>query len=541
MNTETVALPFLALYAETHFRFFRFFPSYLFRKQPEILFDIPRRVEAGHDVPVLLIINDIDRFPVDITHVSVSVSQNGMSTVALSLDSICAYEIDHRFRFQSAVYLFEVPHSLFSSGVFHLNGKVTFRQRNRLHTVINDNLPTSSKLPFTGFIASNHLPAHSWCAYGDLHVHSQYSQSHVEFGPPISIIDHFAAVSGLSFIGITDHSYDLECALENYLQRDPAHKRWNAFVEDIDNNRKPYRTRVICGEELSVLNCKKKVVHLGALGVKSFIQGSLDGARNKSLFSTDTDQNYIPQALDQIKRQGGISFAAHPGARCGFLHSLLLHRGRWHERDTEQEVDAFQAVNSGFSRSWYAGRTLWINALLKGKKLPLIAGNDAHGDFNRYRAIDIPFIKIYEHFSRHFGCARTGIYGKNHQTVPSILVAIKEGRTFVTTGPFLCISADNSIDKNVISHTPLQTDQSSLCVIGTSTDEYGTIEKLRVFRGYYNLKKEKIISMFSYNHQELEIRENITPNSAPGYIRAELICRKSDGTDTMAVTSPCYI
>jgi len=34
------------LYPETHFRFFKFFPSLLFKKTPEIVFDAPRRIRT---------------------------------------------------------------------------------------------------------------------------------------------------------------------------------------------------------------------------------------------------------------------------------------------------------------------------------------------------------------------------------------------------------------------------------------------------------------------------------------------------------------
>ena len=50
-----------------------------------------------------------------------------------------------------------------------------------------------------------------------MHVHSQYSQSHVEFGPPLKVIDEMANACGLDFTAVTDHSYDLSCAMDDYL------------------------------------------------------------------------------------------------------------------------------------------------------------------------------------------------------------------------------------------------------------------------------------------------------------------------------------
>jgi hypothetical protein len=181
--------------------------------------------------------------------------------------------------------------------------------------------------------------------------------------------------------------------------------------------------------------------------------------------------------------------------------------------------------------------------LLTGQKLPLIAGNDSHGDFNRYRALKTPFLSIYENKSRYFGHARTGVYGKNFRNQGEILGAIEQGKTFITTGPSICISSDGSPEQSLVSHNPVPPDNSGLFIIGISTREFGTITILRVFRGYYQSPSEKMVLHIPYTGSDLySIVEKISIDrtSGAGYIRAELVCFTLEGEETMAVSSPCY-
>lgn len=539
MSCDLFSIPFLALYAETHFRFFRLFPSLLYKKQPEILFDMPARIQPGKDIPVILLVNDIDTFPVAVKEVSLTVSQNGSTRVIFSETSIEKYKINHPFDFQCLIYLFLLPQALFVPGRFSINGKAAIQQKKRLYFVLNDNFAGSSRLSLTGRIASDFFPGRSWSLYGDLHVHSQYSRSHVEFGPPLSIIDAVADASGLSFVGITDHSYDLACTMEDYRSLDPEIKAWISLKRDFQDTSYHFKTTMILGEEVSCVNMDNKMVHVGALGISEYIPGNSDGARKKDTLSDLT----VIETVSAIKQQKGISFAAHPGSLPGCLQRLFLDRGRWFLRDIHDQLTCYQAVNSGFTASWYRARRVWIAALLSRRKLPLIAGNDSHGDFNRYRAIKTPFVSLYENSERYFGCARTGIYTTSGKSQDDILAALTEGKTFITTGPFACISSSEQPKDCCISHTILAGDISALFILGHSTGEFGRIKILRVFRGYYKTMIEKMIFYKPYTEHTLySISEmiQIDRDSGEGYLRIELFCIDTEGRETAAATSPCY-
>lgn len=540
MDFDISTLPFLAMYAEIHFKFFRFFPSYLFQKQPEILFDMPRRIEYGHDMPILLICNDIDKYPIEIQEVSISISQNNSTKMVFKKSDISPYILNHPFKKQSHSYIFYISGKLLKPGKYAINGTITYKHNNKIYSVLNDNFKGSSKAPLTGINTREKLPGQSNCIYGDLHVHSQYSRSHVEFGPPIEAIDRLSFVSGISFLGITDHSFDIACTIEDYLKPDPDLKMWNTLVNNIKSNRNNYKTTIICGEEISTCNAKKQVVHLGALGINTFIPGSKDGARKQ--IKPHRKEPDIPKALSLIKKDNGISFAAHPKAASGLIQKIFLKRGVWHHADIHEKLNAFQAVNCGFSSAWYKDRKMWIEILLAGRKMPVIGGNDAHGDFNRYRSIKMPFISISEDFSRHLLYARTGIYSKD-TSQSAILTSIKNGETFITTGPYLGISDSKLPQKSIISHNNLTHQMGNISITGTSTNEFGKITIIKIFRGYYATRKEKMVLAKSYHIQEtLSVCEKISLDfeNGAGYIRASLICVKKDGTETMAVTSPCY-
>ncbi len=529
-------LPILFLYAETHFRFFSHFPSLLYRREPEITFDLPRRIDPGFDLPVALIINDIHRYPVTLNEVAITVSTGTIPPQLFKFNNLDDHEIKHSLNDQLRAFIFEIPRSRLPQGQIYINAAVSITRGPHTWRILNDNLFSSSKAAFRCRICNEKLPGNKLCTYGDLHNHSIYSQSHVEFGPPLKVYDKMASVSGLDFLGITDHSYDLACKRDNYLEQDQSLAKWNLFREDFLEN---FKTTMIPGEEISCLNKDGKVVHLCGLGLHEFICGTLDGARKNKVFS---QQLTINQAVNEIHNQGGIAFAAHPGSIASFLQSLLLHRGIWSEEDTFDQLDGFQALNSGYHNSWLKAKSLWINLLKKGLRIPLLGGNDAHGDFNRYRATSIPFVSIYEGFERFMGYGKTGIYGKKDSS-DEILNSIRKGATFITTGPFISINRSISPFEPAISNTPVPpSDISNLSIVAQSTAEFGRLQKLRVFMGGPSMQEslvmEKSFKVNTYEANEPISSCEIARNNC--YLRAEVISVLDDKSTFEAYSSPCY-
>ncbi len=522
------------LYAETHFRFFQGFPSLLFKREPEIVFDLPGRCAPGRNLPVFLIVNDVHRFSAEVTGVMLTVSQKGIRPLVFEFSSPQAALVDHPLQMQAKAYVFSIPRTELPNGQVYVNCKASVANGKRSWDVLNDNFFSSSKLPFGCYLADEDLPGSDRCSYGDLHVHSQYSQSHVEFGPPVSVINLVADTCGLDFLAITDHSYDLCCDMNDYLETDSSLSRWQSLVSETGrkDNSKPI---MILGEEISTLNCRSKAVHLCAIGIKSFVPGSIDGARTNKLPTLQ-----LKQVIDEVHSQGGLAVAAHPGSRFGLLQQILLHRGNWAKDDFANNLDAVQAVNNGFGKSWQIAKRLWINELLRGRRLPLVGGNDSHGDFNRYRYISVPFLAISENFSRHLSSVRTGIYRKA-KSIDDVISSIRQGEAFVTSGPYLSITPTKSGRNRDLPLQTIPIGCSSVTVRVIGNCEFGGVKNLRVFAGRVGEKAESLLFSDNYNCENQIIQEIALSGKPPqGYLRAEATCLKNGGATTFAATSPVY-
>jgi hypothetical protein len=536
-------LPFIALYAETHFRFFRLFPSFLFMRQPEVVFDAPRRLDPGEDLPILLIANDLMRFPAELTECAIAVSHTQTTPKRFDFPDIAKFEVSQsmpdNMRAMRA-FIFRIPRSSLSPGTTHITCRITINCGSKRYVVINDNLRTTKKLSFECFIADDHLPGSEFCSYGDLHIHSQYSQSQVEFGPPLAVIETMTKASGLSFAAVTDHSYDFACSMENYLVPDPRLERWHIFQKEMADRGKGSPI-LIPGEEISCLNEKKEVVHLCGLNLREFLPGTLDGARKKR---HNDIQLTLKEAINTIHKQKGVAFAAHPGEQPGFLQRLFLYRGKWTGKDTQLGIDAIQIFNNGFTASFNIGKLLWIKLLQQGYKVPVVAGNDAHGDFNRYRALALPFFLINENHERFMGHGKTGIYGKS-QSVNDVIEGIIDGRTFITTGPFTAISSSVSPADSIVSKKPVSSDLTTLFIHAISTPEFGPLRTIDVYAGEPGDLPEKKILSRTYTAMDYRICEKISIASLStkpsSYIRSEVSCAASGNAACKAFSSAVFL
>jgi hypothetical protein len=538
---DLLCFPFIALYAETHFRFFRLFPSLLFKRWPEVLFDLPKRLDPGvADLPVILIANDIDRFPVTLSDCSIVVSQTQQKPKRFDFPDIMRFEVEHPLHKSMSVFQIRIPRTELPVGPVHITATVAVSRRNKRRIVINDNFWGTYKYPFSCFIADEPLPGSEICSYGDLHVHSLYSQSHVEFGPPLQIIDQMTKANGFDFCAITDHSYDLAAAVNDYLTPDPEHNRWRLFLSEFDKN-STFQSIILPGEEISCLNAKGEVVHLCGLKLHDFIPGNLDGARKGR---QRDPQLSLAEAIKKIHVQGGVAIPAHPGARMGFMQRFFLARGNWSQPDLMQHVDGMQIMNNGISSLFDNGKALWINILQKGYKVPLIAGNDAHGDFNRYRAITTPFLNISDRQDRFFGNGKTGMYGRPG-SIEGICAAIRLGKTFITTGPFLSLSLSGSpSSEQAISHSPISHEINRIFVHIRSSAEFGNIGEVKVFSGVKGSEEESVVFSRNYsNENRFSIDAEIDLNSlnkSTLYLRAEAECNSPQKLPSKAFTSPVY-
>jgi hypothetical protein len=439
-------LPVMA-YAEIHFRY-PFVPSRLFKREPEILFDLPHRGQQGEKVPLILLIKDAHRFPVQVADLQVNVmnlKKQELSILNFPLDT----EITEKF--YSKIILLE-PTNFPQAGEYQLSAKLSYYDpaKNK-RTIVQDNYQGIPHSPFQIFISRDPLPTLNNWHWGDLHVHSNYTDDQVEFGAPIEATVLAAKSIGLDFIAITDHSYDLDDDPDNCLVNRPDIPKWNSFQHNVRRLQNEHKDFVIIpGEEVSVGNHRHQNVHCQILNDPQFHPGSGDSAER--LFRHRPTM--MLKELLKKKARNALSIAAHPQEVPPFSQRLILGRGSWDEQDCmNNHLDALQILNNKSDRSLSRGLELWKQLLLNGRKIGIVAGNDAHGNFNCFRQITIPFLKMIYSRKHLFGQVRTAVKCKNLNT-PLIMEAIREKRAIVSNGPLAIMEVKGSQTVFRLIHSP---------------------------------------------------------------------------------------
>ena len=167
------------LYAETHYRF-RYFFSFLRKREPEIIADAPHRLEPNSSLPILILVKDAHLFPIKIRSESLlSIRSKGSIVFEKKLLN-SPIEINQKLWWR----VFDVPINGLTGNIecdviFELN------HNNQKRFYHNDNHKTSSHRPLKVFISSTPLPRFEHLYFGECHSHSNYTDDQVEFGSPL--------------------------------------------------------------------------------------------------------------------------------------------------------------------------------------------------------------------------------------------------------------------------------------------------------------------------------------------------------------------
>lgn len=511
-------LPFIPPigYAETHYRMIPGL-SFIYRKMPEILTDVPWRVDAGQNIPLLLMIKDADRFPVTMFNIEVALLSEKRKKIHTTKLLYAPVLVDQRM----FCNIYEVPIPEDVEGTVFINTKIEIERKGKRRKILNDNYPFLSHRQMEVYVSKDKMPAPEGWHYGDCHYHSSYSSSHVEFGAPLDASIEMARAAGFSFFTLADHSYDLMCMADDYLKMDPACGLWGKQKKDIQENQRE-DFLVLQGEEVTCRNSKGRNVHLLAIGCDPFIKGSGDGARK---WLKRKSEHSISEVMEIIHKNGGVGYGSHPCAEIGWVERAALKRGTWSEKDFLLGLDGSQFWDGAKCSSFFKARRQYTEMLLKGIRMNLLAGSDAHGDFNRVRKLKTPFLSLSEHDDIHFGRHRTCIQSPDLSR-ESLLESLRNGRYIVTEGPF----ADIRIDDNHLLWEAM------------SAREFGTLKRLRVFTGIAGADKETISYEVNWsaaqNCFKAEDRFAIPPKA--DYIRAEVIS-EAEGRELLAMTNPIWM
>lgn len=498
-------------YAETHYSF-RLVPSRLRKQEPEVVADVPYRLGPGQDLPVLILVKDAHLFPVKLTAVEVSVqSPSGEVHTA----RVPWEETEIRAPLWHRVIYVPRPPVV---GPCRVTVAVTLNAR---RVYISDNYRISSHAPFECYFAEEPLPGTKGWHFGDLHYHSSYTSDQVEFGAPLPATVAMAVAEGLSFFAVTDHSYDLDDSPNNPLRNDHGLPKWHQMRAEVAalNSSTPGCV-VIPGEELSCGNSRRRNVHLLVLDNGEFLEGSGDSAER---WLRTRPQQSIAHALERLDEQA-LAYAAHPEDRTPFLQWLLIRRGKWSKADyLHPRLNGLQLYNGHLDPALPAALRRWVELLLAGRRLAIVAGNDGHGNFAVFRQIGFPFFTMREQRHQLFGVARTGVLVKGQLSLQNIKEGLRSGRTLVTTGPFM----------ELVAHTPSgsahigQTAAGSPCELTVhlqSSPEFGRLERAVLWLGKREAARE--VQLWTCTHFPTRMTHHAKIEIPPGpgelYVRGEL-------------------
>ncbi len=525
-------LPIL-LYAETHYRF-PFFVSLLRKSEPEIIADAPHRIEPGSDLPLLIIVKDAHLFPCVLVQVKTEIRQEGK---LLRKEQHLAHAKELRQKFHS----FTIPLDVMEwNGWIDVDVALSIIVRGSSKEYHNDNHRLSSRKPLRIFLASHPLPRFSDFYLGDPHVHSTYTEDQVEFGSPMSETRDLARAMGLSFFCVTDHSYDLDDRLDSYLDNDVDVPKWILFQSEVDSlNLTSSDFVVVRGEEVSCRNAHGRNVHLLLFGQRDFVRGSGDSAER---WMQATSEYSISEVL-VLRSESGVAYAAHAMEPVPFLQRLLLNRGEWSHEDLALEgLSGFQIVNGKFDRGFTRGLRSWTEHLLHGRKLYALAGNDAHGNFNRFRQIGIPFLTMREATTHIFGKMRTGVFVNGEFDEQSLLRALKEGQAILTDGPIAHFSPSQTSFAG--GHDPSAIKSWHLIIDVLSSPEFGKIDSVRIIVGKVGGAREKVAYQYEgVGNFTYQTEVTVDPLNVD-YARAEVSTLNEDTFDGEAhfcMTNPLWM
>ncbi|MBL7149753.1 MAG: PHP domain-containing protein [Candidatus Cloacimonetes bacterium] len=508
-------IPFFFSYAEIHYHYRFLYPRY-FRKEPEIIADLPIRCirSISSKLPVLIIVKDSHLFPIELSSISVDISANG---------SLFSQEFNINEKLTQKYYsrILEMDIStIISDEQLSINVTIRYQINGNKKTVINDNYPGLKKTPFECYLTESKLPVPEGWYAGEPHYHSIYTSDQVEFGADIPATVKMAKAIGLSWLFITDHSYDLDDSENSYTINDPDIPKWEKMFNDVHHNdEKDFR--VIPGEEVSIGNSKGRNVHLLAINHPAFIEGAGDSAEK---WFRNKPQRYL-QEIEELHSESNLFIAAHPNDDISFLQKLTLRRGNWSIDDYQNSGIRFlQLINTSHFPDVLKAVNHWRSLLLQGNRFYILAGNDAHGNFNVMRQIKTPFWKLFTSHDQVFGKFFTTFKYKNNDPIQGI----KNGELIVSNGPFLSFQLKAKRIYYTIGST-IKDKSVSLEYETRTAHEFGEIRKLSLYIGDTNSKKENKISN-PQNSLKIEL-------PARGYVRMSM----STSQGGFVLTNPVWV
>lgn len=504
-------------YLELHYKFpFLSFNRY-FIKEPEIFADAPHRINPGSLLPISILVKDAHRFPINLKKINIKIQSQLTEVINEEILINCKI----RSKWWEKIIEYEI-HPDLATGSVNIWVTIHYEVRGHSRSIITHNVRTSSPYLLTTYLDGEILPAADRYWYGDLHVHSNYTEDFVEFGASLKSTQTAAKAIGLDFVAITDHSYDLDDRPDSWIFSDPQLNKWNQSRIGINElNEDGNDVILIPGEEVTVSNTKGKNVHLLVLNQAEFIPGSGDGAER---FLRTKTEHTIQEVLNILDVEA-LAIAAHPYNNVPFFQKLLLKRNNWTMQDARQiKLAGLQLLNGTNLPDLQRGIKKWITHLLEGDRIYIYAGNDAHGNFNRFHQISIPMLSTHHYFDQILGQCRTAVIKSNDKSIDNIIKQLRAGKCVISNGPVMVIECSINDYSYTLGDT-INHSNINITIDCISSKFNGILNNLIVYYGALGESVE--IMIFSKNweksmYKSQEIIKDLHLDKA-GYIRCKLV------------------
>jgi hypothetical protein len=510
-------------YAEIHYQTGGLPISRIWENWPEVYFDAPLRIKSGCKLPLFMVYRDADRFPTLIKDISVtSISPVGQITTSeipgqwelnelIDGHVIGWLKLDRPGNWE--IYIDACAVDLNSGNLENR------RFRNQLSDCF-------AEIALRVKVLGNETPFLENALFGDVHCHSSGTLDQIEFGAPPHIMYHAAKAIGLDWFSITDHSYDLDSAIDDYTKRDTSFPCWQRQQLEIDTLNQQNGPMIIPGEELSCRSRAGYILHMLLINPPCFIRGSGDDGK---AYAGPNSAPVLDDVLDFLAGSNCLAISAHSAERPGISERLLLGRERWFKNDLEL-LNHHQILSGSLGDSFSTGRREWIELLKRGESHAILAGNDAHGDFALRRRLKTPMLKTAADYKKLFGNFQTVVLqAENNADInkDQLTALLRSGNCLLTNGPLIWFESNND---PVFGSSV----QESVCRLNAvSSLDFGIIKELILFAG--STQGEKRIKV--WKPDVLDFAENISKLiPAKGWIRAEV-----NSTAGFAMTNAVYI
>jgi len=144
----------------------------------------------------------------------------------------------------------------------------------------------------------------------------------------------------------------------------------------------------------------------------------------------------------------------------------------------------------------------------------IYAGNDSHGNFNRFRQIVIPLLYMREDQNQIFGYNLTGVKTDLSKGLDNVIKDLKQADVIISNGPFISLSMDST---------------SIITITAKSSTFQGSLKTISVYLG--DPAKQKELSFYTQDFQNGQLYQTIQlpADNIPdqGYFRAELTTQKN--------------